>query len=252
MKKSRKSRTAGSKYLFWLVPLIIIAAFLAVFIIYTQNYYHADPSAVAAMQSDEEVLVIKTGYGWLFDGPSDRDGLVFYPGGKVEAAAYAPILRALAGRGIDVCLVRMPFRLAVFDSNAAETILQQYDYEHWYIGGHSLGGAMAASYVSNHPEDFQGVILLAAYPTKELPSDITEILVVGTGDQVVNRDKLTAGQRYAPSDYLYFEIEGGNHAQFGNYGLQKGDGEAAITDEEQQKKAVDLIINKLLNSRDSR
>lgn len=96
-------------------------------------------SAYAALKSDDTVTVTQTAYGWFFDGPSETDALIFYPGGKVEETAYAPLLHALAERGMDCCLVSMPFRLAVFGVNKADQVMAQYDYAHWYIGGHSLG-----------------------------------------------------------------------------------------------------------------
>ena len=93
--------------------LLIILAVLIGFFVYAGTYYHADPSAAEALESDDRVTVAKTEYGWMFDGPSEEDVLVFYPGAKVEETAYAPLLHLLAGRGIDVCMVKMPFRLAV-------------------------------------------------------------------------------------------------------------------------------------------
>lgn len=223
---------------------IVLAAaagiLILIFGIYVSDYYRADAAAKAALASDE-VRVEETEYGWFFDGPSEDTAMVFYPGAKVEETAYAPLLHGLAAAGMDVCLAKMPFRLAVLGANAAEDIMELYSYENWYIGGHSLGGAMAADYAAGHGDDFSGLILLAAYPVKEIPSSMSEILLVGSQDRVINRDKLAQGREYAPQDYTEYIIEGGNHAQFGSYGPQKGDGNASITARQQTEETIERI-----------
>ena len=225
-----------------LIPVFILAALAGAFLLYAGSYYHADASALAALASDEGVSVTSTDYGWLFDGPSETDALIFYPGAKVEEAAYAPLLHRLAAQGMDVCLVRMPYRLAFFGISKASVLMDQYDYPHWYIGGHSLGGAMAARYAAGHADRLTGVILLAAYPTKALDSTLSVVTLYGSEDGVLNRSKLEAGRGYLPESARETVIEGGNHAQFGNYGPQAGDGQAAISGLEQQRLTVEEIL----------
>ena len=234
------------KKLKWLIPVGVLAALAAAFLIYAGIYYRADETALAALASDGAVTVEKTGYGWRFDGPSGTDALIFYPGAKIEEIAYAPLLRRIAEGGMDVCLVKMPFRLAIFGMNRADAVMNAHDYERWSIAGHSLGGAMAADYAARHPEKLTGVALLAAYPTRALDDGLTLISVYGTEDGVLNMDRVTAGDRFAPADYLKEAIEGGNHAQFGNYGAQAGDGIAAITAEEQQRRTAEIILPGLM------
>ena len=110
----------------WLLPVCLVAVLAAAFFIYAMNYYHADETALAALSSDESVCVTKTDYGWFFDGPSETEAFIFYPGGKVEETAYAPLLHRLAGQGMDACLVKMPFRLAVLGIDKAEQVMKQY------------------------------------------------------------------------------------------------------------------------------
>ena len=229
----------------YIVVLAIVAALLATFLAYTADYYRADAEAEAALTSDAAVQVSRTGYGWLFDGPSDDSALIFYPGAKVEETAYAPLLHGIAAEGMDVCLVKMPFHLAFFGLNKATDVMDRYAYGNWYIGGHSLGGAMAAEYAASHGERLDGLILLAAYPTKALDSSLLEISIYGSEDTVLNMEKVVSGRSYAPANYAEFEIEGGNHAQFGSYGMQKGDGTAAITADEQQCRTTELIIGEI-------
>ena len=226
----------------WIIPLCELAIILAAFLIYTGSYYPADSTAIAALQSDEKVCVEQTAYGWFFDGPSEDNLLIFYPGAKVEETAYAPLLHRLADGGMDVCLVRMPFHLAVFGAKKADGVLPLYDHENRFIGGHSLGGAMAANYAARHSGALTGVILFAAYPTGPLEDSLLLLSIYGSEDGVLNMEKLSEGRSYASAAYSEFVIEGGNHAQFGNYGAQKGDGTAGISAEEQQKQTTDYIM----------
>ena len=230
------------KHLRWIIPLGLVLLLAAGFFIYVGVYYHGDETARAALESDEQVSVQMTDYGWFFDGPSDSDALIFYPGAKVEAEAYAPMLRRLAAEGMDVCLVEMPFRLAVFGMNKADGVISGLPHRNVYIGGHSMGGAVAANYAAAHGEDLEGVILFAAYPTKEMDDRLLLLSIYGSEDGVLKMEKIEEGRNFAPEDYLEFSIAGGNHAQFGNYGAQSGDGRALISREEQQRTAVEYII----------
>jgi len=225
-----------------LIPVSAIVVLCIAFLIYTGQYYHAEESACTALESDESVIVTQKKYGWFFDGPSETDALIFYPGGKVEETAYAPLLHRLAGQGMDICLVRMPFRLAVLGASKADQVMAQHDYEHWYIGGHSLGGAMAASYAATHSLQLSGVFMLAAYPTKPLAENMKALIIYGSEDGVLNRSKLEKAIRYLPDSGEVYVIEGGNHAQFGNYGIQSGDGNAVISPKEQQQRTVEWIL----------
>ena len=106
-KQDRKKRIC-------LIILGVIFLLAAVFLLYTGQYYHADETALAALRSDDAVHVTETEFGWLFDGPAETEALIFYPGAKVEETAYAPLLRLIAERGMDVCLVKMPLPTSFF------------------------------------------------------------------------------------------------------------------------------------------
>ena len=154
----------------------------------------------------------------------------------MEETAYAPLLHELAANGVDVCLVRMPFHLAFFGMNTADGIMAQYEYDCWYIGGHSLGGAIAANYAAAH--DLDGVILLAAYPTRDV--DEPMLIICGSEDGVVNQERLAEADRFGTVEEVI--IPGGNHAGFGDYGPQAGDRAAAISAQEQQQAAADAVL----------
>ena len=237
-KINRKGRGAGRALRLLAAALLVLAA---AFALYCAVYYHADGTALDALVSDEAVSIERRDYGWFFDGPGEDAALIFYPGAKVEETAYAPLLRQLAERGVDVCLVRMPLRLAVFGADRAGAVMAEHDCARWYIGGHSLGGAVAANYASSHPGGLEGLVLLAAYPTHPLDGALVEISLYGSEDGVLDRARLEAGRQYAPARSEELVIKGGNHAQFGSYGSQRGDGEASIPPAAQWAQAADFI-----------
>ncbi len=221
---------------------IIAAVLFALFFFYTENYYHADRTAVMMLRSDDYAAVTSSDTGLLFDGPGTEDLLIFYPGGKVQETAYAPLLRQLAEEGMDVFLVRMPLRLAVFGVNkAGEALRETDDYARVYIGGHSLGGVMAARYAAQHGEELEGVILLAAYATQPLPESLPVLSVLASEDGVLNRASYEKNRPNLPN-LQEIVIEGGNHAQFGSYGSQQGDGEAAIDPAMQWSETAKAIL----------
>lgn len=226
--------------------VVLLAVLVALCAWYVSDYHHA-VDVDSALASSDAVQVQPVQQGWLFDGPGEQDALVFYPGAKVEASAYAPLMNDLAQRGIDCFLVEMPFNLAFLDMNAASSILDNPvygGYGRWYLAGHSLGGAMAANYAADHPEQLSGLILLAAYPTKSLQTVGFPVLsIYGSNDGVVNRSRIEAGRSLMPPVYQELVIEGGNHAQFGSYGAQDGDGEASIFPEEQRAQTADAITD---------
>lgn len=203
---------------------------------YLCDYYHAEPEALEVFAPVGVIGTETTEEGDRVFGAKDADvGFIFYPGGKVESLAYVPLMRALTEKGVLCVLVEMPFHLAVFDMDAAEGIPQQYpEIERWYIGGHSLGGSMAAAYVSECPDAFEGLVLLGSYSTADLAeTDLQVLSVYGSEDQVLNRENYEESKKNLPRDFEEVILEGGCHANFGMYGAQKGDGTPTMTREEQ-------------------
>ena len=177
----------------------------------------------------------------VYGEPSGSDvALIFYPGGKVDPYAYEDLCNSLAQNGIPVIVAKMPMNLAIFGTNSANGIISDYpDVDHWYIGGHSLGGAMAAVWTAKHQDNVDGMIFLAAYSTKDL--EVPVLSIYGSNDGVLNMKNYNKNLPRL-SDVKEYIIEGGNHCQFGSYGFQKGDNEATITHEDQITRTVSLIL----------
>jgi hypothetical protein len=204
--------------------------------------YAAFPEAVAVAERAERVR------GWTVFAPDGEPiaGFVFYPGGLVDPIAYAPLLQRLADGGVLAVLVPMPLDLAVFGIGRAADVIAAYpDVDAWAIGGHSLGGAMAAEFVKGGSTGVDGIVFLASYPAASTDLSALPIRAVSTygseNGQTPPEGFEDAMVRLPPGSDLV-EIEGGNHAGFGHYGPQAGDGVATIDREEQQRQAAETVL----------
>jgi pimeloyl-ACP methyl ester carboxylesterase len=195
-------------------------------------------TTVTALESSNTITV--TQEQWLAFTPNTppQTGFIFYPGGRVLPEAYAPILRQISEAGYLVIAPAMPLNLAVFGPNTADEIIAAYpDIGTWVIGGHSLGGAMAAGYARNHLDSIAGLVLWASYPQESdslAETTLPVVSIYGTRDGLATPDKIEASRVYLPAETVFVSLEGGNHAQFGDYGEQDSDHPAQISRTEQQ------------------
>lgn len=204
--------------------------------IYVSDYYHADTIAIEKFSASTNVRKTTLADGVIaYSSGNAETGLIFYPGGKVEYTAYEPLMLACAEQGILCVLLKMPFNLAVLDVNAADGIQDHFpEIEEWYIGGHSLGGSMAANYLAKNANNFKGLILIASYSTTDLSEDDLKALsIYGSEDNVLNHEKYKEYKTNLPGDFEEIVLDGACHAYFGMYGEQDGDGTPTIENEEQ-------------------
>lgn len=235
--------------------LIILVAILALLVVGFVGYSRiatAGPEQVAldALVSDEVVTVDEG--DWLIFEPVEsaaETGLIFYPGGYVDPRAYAPAAREIAAAGYLVVVPTMPLNLAVLGANTAADIIEAYpEINQWAIGGHSLGGAMAAQFAANNPEIIDGLVLWASYPAGNndlSQSDLQVVSIYGTADGVSEPETVEASRARLPAATEWVPIPGGNHAQFGWYGPQNGDLAPQIDHLEQQAITVDATVTLL-------
>lgn len=206
------------------------------------------PETEAALVSDELVGVETS--PWLTFTPAEPSGtgFILYPGGRVPAQAYAPPARAVAEAGYLAVVPSMPLGLAMLAPDTADGIIDAHpQIERWVIGGHSVGGVMAANYASDH-EAIDGLALWASYPadgTDLSPQPLVVTSIYATEDGLVTIEDINASRAQLPPVTAYAEIAGGNHAGFGWYGGQDGDGIATISREEQQAQVVAATLELL-------
>lgn len=235
------------KLRFYWNALIVVGTTLtlsaATFFIYLLPYSHAEASVEPYLVSDAKVEVAKVGHAYSFDGPGKDSALILYPGAKVDTKAYAPLCRQIAEGGTDVFLLDMPFHFALLGKDRAGEITASFTYPRFYIGGHSLGGNVASSYLMDHPSDFAGLVLLASYPTAPIPSALPLLSIYGDKDGVLERDPYEKGKSYWSEGSQELVIEGGNHANFARYGKQQGDNDATISNLEQEKRTAEAILS---------
>lgn len=211
------------------------------------------PQAYTALESDD--LVTVTADGWIAFTPNDatpQTGFIFYQGARVRAEAYAPLARAIAEAGHLAVITYAPLNLAIFDTSMATPIIETYTgIENWVIGGHSLGGAAAAIYADANPEQIDALVLVASRPADDAlaDDDLDVMSIYGTLDGIATLDELETSIPNLPVDTDFVAIEGGNHSQFGYYGFQNGDGEAAISRDDQITQTAQAIIALLANIR---
>jgi pimeloyl-ACP methyl ester carboxylesterase len=216
--------------------------------------YPAKDIDPAALKTDDRVVVTEDAKSWAFKPSKGAGaaGLLFFPGGGVDPVAYAPLARTVATEGFPVYLVRLPGKVAAPNKHRKDSIAigkgvikSAPGVERWAVAGHSMGGAIAAQFVHEEPKRFRGLILLGTTHPRDFDlsafgGDVTK--VYGTEDRVAKHAQSEANKKLLPAGTTWVEVKGGNHAQFGYYGTQIGDGKAVISRESQQQAAREALV----------
>lgn len=229
---------------------VLVVIFLMGIINWIVTAYKPGQLALDSLVSDDKVEIIVDGnITFTPKGTEATKGFILYPGAKVDAKAYAPLCRKIAENGYEVIILDMYLNFAMLSPNKAEKIIKEHEnIKSWVVGGHSLGGVVASRFAANNT-NVDGVVLLASYPSnddlKQLGKDVVSIW--GSKDGVINFANLIESKEKLPKDTTYVEIEGANHSQFGDYGKQKGDYDALISEEKQLEITSNSIVKLLEN-----
>ncbi len=234
-----------------LLGVLVLAG--GAFVMWAETPLGPMPEAVAALESDADITVQTE--PWLLFAPAVKTptvGLIFCPGGRVDPVSYAPAARAIASAGYLVVIPPVPLNLAVFAPDiAADVIAANPVIKRWFVGGHSLGGAMAASFAHNNPDAVDGLVLWASYPAS--PSDFSQRpnfpILSAYGTEDFGLDGIDASRPLLSPTTKWVVIDGGNHAQSGWYGTQPGDGTATISREDQQAQLIAATLDFLAANR---
>ena len=241
-----KNKRALKFSLIGLLTIIIIGV-LGMLVWSKTGTYPARMVALSALESTNRVTVTQD--KWITFTPVEKvaAGLIFYPGGLVEPTAYAPVLHRIAEEGVLVIIVPMPLNLAILNPGAANKVIDNYPYiTTWILTGHSLGGATAAIFAENNPGKIDTIALWDSYPPNSADlsnSDISAISIFGTTNNFPNTENFDDKRNLLPEDTIFVAIEGANHAQFGDYGPQKGDVVASISLAEQHERVAEIMLN---------
>lgn len=228
-----------------IIPISSIVLTISFVLVYFVFNYKATDRTKSYLKSDD-VINLKISQHWYwFDYKASNDtAIIFYSGAKVDPAAYSPLCSEIAHNGVDVYILKMPLYFPLFNMNGADKVLQSNMYNNYYLMGHSLGGTTAALYLSNsNNASYKGIIFLASYPNKKLNDSYKCLSIYGTNDLVLNKGEYNKNISNFPTGYKEVVIEGGNHSNFGDYGFQRKDGVASITNEEQVNKTKTEIVN---------
>lgn len=221
-------RSRGKRLFVWLLVAVLVLATVAV--VYLSTPFRAQPGEVEALAADDDVTLERTEVGYVLEPTADgsRAGLVFYPGARVHPEAYLPALAPLVREaGITVVVPEMPAHLAVVDYGLARVGLgtdaaavaraETPGIEDWYVGGHSLGGAMACRYATLD-DDLDGLVLYGSYCDRDLSDrDLAVLSVVGRADTILDREAYERGVTYLPPSARVEVVDGVNHTQFASY-----------------------------------
>ena len=238
---------------------IVWITFGVLFTLWMANSFRAKGFDRSALESDQNITVEETDQFIRFQPNENQQstGFIFFPGGLVATAAYAPMFRAISEQGYNVFIVKLPFGSAPLKSQetsiqnlALEIMDANNSLQYWALGGHSRGAAIASRFALLHGDSFNGLILIGTTHPKEEAFDLSDSTLAVTkiyasNDGLAGMDEVEANSQYLPEDTNWVLIDGGNHSQFGYYGSQLGDNPAAISREVQQKLTVEAVLSAL-------
>lgn len=230
-----------------LIAVVIILLFGIQWITYERQPL---PKAIAALESDNFVQVTRK--PWLTFSPvksAPATGFIFYPGGRISHLGYSDFMRTIALQGYLVVVPQMPFNIAAANPDVASEIIKSHpEITRWVIGGHSVGGTMAAQFTKTHAGMIAGLVIWASYPADNVDlsaSSIPVALIYGSLDPAANDESVLARRRLLPESALVVRIDGGDHHQFGSYEINPEDRHATLDRNSQMEKIIQSTLSLL-------
>lgn len=242
VKKLRQKRRWSLKQI-GLVTFTTVAVVLLMGMIYLKVTAYQPQSS--AQQAEKTAQITDSGL-YFSSQDSTTPLVIFYPGALVDPGSYSIWAKQVAAAGYPVYVARFVLDLAVLQPNQATKILDG-NKRSYVIGGHSLGGVMASRYAANKADSrLKGVYFMASYPDQKGRLDRTNqavLSITASHDGVLSWSNYRTSKKYLPAATTYLQINGGNHSGFGDYGQQKGDQPAKISNTQQQQQIAAMMIN---------
>lgn len=222
----------------WLrIVAIALGALWVVAIAWLRPFSAIEPS-LTAMESDADVTVTETATTIVLEPTeaSDKAALAFQPGARVDPRAYAAVLRPLAEEGHPVVIVKQPLNIGFLALDGLDIARSTgVDADVWALGGHSLGGSVAAieALAEGVDDSLAGLVLFASYPAGDMSGFEGAVTSIsGSEDGLSTPAKIEASREDLPATASFVVVDGASHAQFGDYGPQPGDGVGTLGDDE--------------------
>ena len=243
----------------WLPEVVLVVLGLVYFSFFSPFKAREASMEILDYAENDAMMIIDDGDTLTFCPlfATETKGLIFYTGARVDYHAYTPIMYQIAQAGVPVVVVKMPLNLALFAPNKADQIIDsayfpcENEITEWYIGGHSMGGFVAAQYASENLDTVKGLILWGSYPAESVDlshSQLDVVSIFGSNDMVSDLEEIQNSRQQFPANARFYGISGANHAQFGDYGEQRGDGEALIAPSEQWRLVTDLTLQSMYST----
>ncbi|MER3389042.1 MAG: alpha/beta hydrolase [Microcella sp.] len=218
------------------------------FTLWANSPYRADRTATLEVFGNPAISVSTVDEGVLLEPVGDaaatgeQVGLVVVPGARVDAWAYLYQMSGIVEQsGVTVLITRPPLNLAFFDLRGLDELTTAAPgVERWFLAGHSLGGVRACLMAQD--AEVEGVVLLGSYCANDLSDTGLAVLsVAAENDGLTELETISDTADLLPGDARFEVIEGANHAAFGDYGPQSGDGERTITSAQMREQLTALL-----------
>lgn len=234
----RRTRTVG-----W-GALAALALVVVGFVIWASTPAQGDRSATLEVFRNPAVQVSTVDEGIVLapTGEANGTGLVFVPGARVDPYAYMFQLSGVVEQyGVTVVITKPTLNLAFFDARGVDDFTSAApNVDRWFVGGHSLGGVRAC--LMTPGADLEGLVLFGSYCANDLSgSGLSVLSIAGENDQLSTIATIDESAALLPDNAAFVVIEGANHASFGDYGPQSGDGERTITTEQMRTELTTLL-----------
>lgn len=228
------------------VAIVLVVAVLAVvgILFYSNTVMRGDRTAALEAWENPAVTITSTDHSIVMSpaGEATGAGLVFIPGAKVDPYAYLYKLSGIVEQsGATVVITKPTLNLAFFDTRPLSVFeADAPDVTRWFVGGHSLGGVRACQLAGT--DGTVGLVLFGSYCANDLSGSGLEVLsIAGSNDGLSTPAKIDEAKHLLPASTNFVQIEGLNHAGFGDYGHQSGDGVSTLTDAEERAQITDQL-----------
>lgn len=220
---------------------------LVCFLTWFHIVFTAERDATLEVFRDERVTVTEVEGSIVMEATegAGATGVLYFPGARVDPYSYLYPLSDVAAAGVTVVIMDPLLNMALFDTRSIEELATAAPgVGEWVLSGHSLGGVRACM-LAAHP-DVVGLVLMGSYCANDISTESIPILqVLASDDGLIDEEALNTSAPLLPPSTQKMTLEGANHASFGTYGEQPGDGVATLSRAEVREQLTRLFMTLL-------